>query len=48
MSEVFFCCQLANFGCVKEGGGGIHENQPTDHQRDSFKNSYSDSFYLLE
>ena len=29
-------------------GEGVHENPVTDHQRDSFKNSYPDSFYLLE
>ena len=38
--------QLTNFSCQKEEG--VHKNLLTDHQRDSFKNSYSDSFYLLE
>ena len=45
-AEDFFCDQLTNFSCQKEEG--VHKNLLTDHQRDSFKNSYSDNFYLLE
>ena len=45
-AEDFFCDQLTNFNCQKEEG--VHKNLLTDHQRDSFKNSYFNSFNLLE
>ena len=46
MQKIFFCDHLTNFSCQKEEG--VHKNLSTDHQSDSFKNSYSDNFYLLE
>ena len=43
----FFLLSVNEFQLSK--GGGVHKNLSTDHQRDSFKNSYySDNFYLLE
>ena len=48
LQKFLFCDQLLNF-CHEGGGGqGVHKNLHTDHQRDSFRNSYSNGFNLLE
>ena len=36
------------FFVISQRISAIKENLLTDHQRDSFKNSYSGGFYLLE
>ena len=38
--------KLVNFS--RERGEKVHESPLPDHERDSFKNLYSDGFYLLE